>query len=652
MLNRWFIRFKHSKHRAKVPFIAFTWVLVYCLWSSSQKFDHPGLESFKDSSLSKVHERIREWHAQDKDHSPTLTPQNDPKWAGYPDELLFPYQEPPDIPSNPGSPGDLGQPVVIPDHLTKRAKEMKSLHQLNLVASDLMPLDRALPELRNAQCRIKSYPKRLPQASVIIIFHNEARSTLLRTVHSVINRSPRALLKEIVLVDDNSDLYQLKSSLDDYVSKLAVPTSVVRTGKREGLIRARLIGAESTTGSVMIFLDAHIEVAKGWLTPLVAEIANDRTRVVMPTVDDISDNTFEYEAVDSEWNVGGLDRKLMHFWVEPRPFFSGQTTTDAFPTPTMIGCAFGVDRDYFYAVGSYDKYMEIWGGENVEMSIRVWRCGGSLLLVPCSHLGHVFRTVSPYSNPEGSLAQVNTGILNTARFAEVWLDDYKRFYYFQNPQAKSMHLINLSGRKQLIQDLQCHNFNWFLEHVYPDSGFPRGEDYFGQIEHVKSSFCLDGMSTYAPPGMRQCHGLGTFQSILLTKNQAIRSGSRCLQPASTIKDNFSNVTFSTCSGSEKQKWNFEAVDKSDTDVIWRIQHIPSHLCLTFDSDESVPKEVKKSILSYLANMAQDIIKNVPAPVLQQCQEDLRASQQGWMLNNRAQWNTTSEENLSANNKTP
>ncbi len=68
---------------------------------------------------------------------------------------------------------------------------------------------------------------------------------------------------------------------------------------------------------------------------------------------------------------------------------------------------------------------DIWGGENLEISFRIWMCGGTLLTVPCSHVGHVFRERSPYKWLPG----VDVVRKNSIRVAEVWLDDYKTLYY-------------------------------------------------------------------------------------------------------------------------------------------------------------------------------------------------------------------------------
>lgn len=93
----------------------------------------------------------------------------------------------------------------------------------------------------------------LPKASVIICFYNEHLRTLLRTVHSIINRTPSNMLQEIILVDDESDIQDLYKNLSTYINKQKlVNVKLFKTDRREGLIRARLFGARKSQGQVNI----------------------------------------------------------------------------------------------------------------------------------------------------------------------------------------------------------------------------------------------------------------------------------------------------------------------------------------------------------------------------------------------------------------
>ncbi|XP_017886536.1 polypeptide N-acetylgalactosaminyltransferase 5 isoform X3 [Ceratina calcarata] len=333
---------------------------------------------------------------------------------------------------NKGMPGEMGAAVHISPEDEAKQQELFKLNQFNLMASDMISLNRSLKDIRLEGCKSKKYGKYLPDTSIVIVFHNEAWSTLLRTVWSVINRSPRTLLKEIILVDDKSEQDHLKQDLENYVKTLPVPTYVYRTEKRSGLIRARLLGAKHVKGQVITFLDAHCECTEGWLEPLLARIVEDRTTVVCPIIDVISDDTFEYiPASDMTW--GGFNWKLNFRWYRVAQREMDRRLGDRtapLRTPTMAGGLFSIDKEYFYELGAYDEGMDIWGGENLEMSFRIWMCGGTLEIATCSHVGHVFRKSTPYTFPGGTSKIVNH---NNARLAEVWLDQWKYFYYNINP---------------------------------------------------------------------------------------------------------------------------------------------------------------------------------------------------------------------------
>uniref|UniRef100_A0A8C4A862 Polypeptide N-acetylgalactosaminyltransferase n=1 Tax=Denticeps clupeoides TaxID=299321 RepID=A0A8C4A862_9TELE len=403
-------------------------------------------------------------------------------------------------------------------------------HAFNVLISNRLGFHRQLPDTRNDRCKDQVYPRVLPAASIVICFFNEAFSALLRTIHSVLDRTPGHLLHEIVLVDDNSDTDDLKEELDSYLQhNLQGKVKLVRNQKREGLIRGRMIGASHATGG--------------------------RTHNTCST-------------------------SHLHLF-------------------------------------TYDGGMDIWGGENLEISFRIWMCGGQLHIIPCSRVGHIFRKRRPYGSPGGQ----DTMAHNSLRLAHVWMDEYKEQYFALRPELRNRDYGDISQRVAIRRRLQCRSFKWYLDNIYPemqlssshnkpqppafinkglkrpkilqrgrlrnlladrclvaqgrpsqkggavvvrkcDSGDKEQEWSYDEEQELilAGLLCLDmsEIRSSDPPRLMKCHGSGGSQQWTLGKTNRLYQVSvgQCLAAVDPVSQK-GYVTMAICDGSQAQQWQLE-----------------------------------------------------------------------------------------------
>uniref|UniRef100_A0A914D7F1 Polypeptide N-acetylgalactosaminyltransferase n=1 Tax=Acrobeloides nanus TaxID=290746 RepID=A0A914D7F1_9BILA len=403
---------------------------------------------------------------------------------------------------------------------------------------------------------------------------------------NVVARSPPNLLHEIVLLDDNSQREELKGKLDKYIERFDGKVRLIRKKERHGLIRAKLAGANEATGEVVVFLDSHCEANEGWLEPLLHRIKEKKTAVICPVIDHISAETMAYSGGSHVGSVGGFWWSLHFRWdpVQEKERKRRKSEAEPVMSPTMAGGLLAADRKYFLDVGGYDPGMDIWGGENLEISFRVWMCGGSIEFIPCSHVGHIFRAGHPY-NMTGPGGNKDVHGTNSKRLAEVWMDDYKRLYYLHRPDLKKKDVGNLTERHELRKKLNCKDFSWYLQNVIPEKFIP-DEDVvgYGAFKNPETGLCLDTLQRDEKGtinlGVFACQGGGSSAQVFsLTKTGQFRREMTCSEVRISkglagAEGSKGNVVMPDC-GYSKAKW--ELTDEG------QMKNIDTNLCMDTES---------------------------------------------------------------------
>eukprot|EP00040_Diaphanoeca_grandis_P036978 m.238828 g.238828 ORF g.238828 m.238828 type:complete len:615 (+) comp33730_c0_seq9:54-1898(+) len=457
-----------------------------------------------------------------------------------------------------GTPGWHSKPLKEPETLAE-----KRLHHtqtcFNLAKSDSLDLNRDVPDVRAEGCkeRLHKMPPDLPDTSVVFVFFNEPLSPLFRSIHSVLNRTPPRLLKEIILVDDGSDAAWLQKPLEDYI-KLLPKVVLKRMGFRQGLMGTREEGARIATAETVTFLDAHIECNVGWLEPMLYRVHQDRRHAVMPIIDSIEPDNFRYHA-------GGLDILAFSWSLGQKGMSRIRSRLEPNPSPVMAGGLFTIDRALFFELGGYDPEMKLYGGEEMEISFRLWQCGNTLECIPCSRVGHVFRTGKYW---QGQVYPVPGDVIikNKLRASYMWLDEYAEIAHnVMGDLPKGKVIGDLSWgkkiRKTCLNGGPSHNFSWFLKNVYPEMTDVLGmSQYTGEIRNPESHGCLDTLGHHTGggfAGVYPCHGQHGTQEFLFGKDGQIRIALADYTSCITSDDHTDNVRAHYCGIKENSEAGFE-----------------------------------------------------------------------------------------------
>jgi GT2 family glycosyltransferase len=211
-----------------------------------------------------------------------------------------------------------------------------------------------------------------PEVSIVLPVFNEGLR-LCQTLAAI--RETTRISYEVVVVNDGSSDSACDALREDPPSFAEV--ILVDLPQRQGVAHARNLGAARSGAPILVAMDAHCIPRDGWLDKLLEALHSPGTGIVAPQISSLecpNATTFGLTLRDREFGVEWLHRQA----------------TKPYPVP-LVGCACMVmTREFFENAGRFDEF-RAYGMEDVELSIRAWLLGYSVIMVPDAEVAHWFK---------------------------------------------------------------------------------------------------------------------------------------------------------------------------------------------------------------------------------------------------------------------
>lgn len=358
--------------------------------------------------------------------------------------------------------------------------------------------------------------------AVIIPVRNECPEVVIHTIKSIYHNSGSEL-KTIVLVDDVSDTPVLEwphweedNELQTLLSKKCTGGNtkqclrIVRPRTRLGVSGSKHYGASIFTEAIaagtkgrgdgayhdskvtmLVFVDAHVVVSKQWLIPLVHTLEQNPSSIVYPQIDVIDRSSGAF--VQSDDMIGSFDWSLKFKWELLTDIMTKQRIPVAYQnhidhlennsnTATLSPASPGIlaiSTKRYSDLNGFDASLKPYGTENIELSLRVWLCGGTVIRQSCSRVAHRYDNLFSDSivSPKNGISQKSID-KNVMAVAEHWFTPAYREIIYKARFSQSHRVpysIPVAERRMPAQFAhvipivkgECQDIQWYLENVYP-----------------------------------------------------------------------------------------------------------------------------------------------------------------------------------------